>query len=108
MKRLLTFAIAFLLCGSAFGDDAYYRVFYYVRGEHRERPYKHTTLAGSEEECRREVLAQVPKAYRFEINRLDWPVEPLAPAATPEIAQDIDYSQELGLPVEWEEYTIER
>ena len=90
-----------VVSGTATLLDSYYRVFYYVRGEHRERPYKHTTLAGSEEECRRQVLEQVPKAYRFEINRLDWPVEPVEPAATPEMAQDVDYSQEPGLPVEW-------
>jgi hypothetical protein len=29
-------------------------------------------------------------------------------AAAPEIAADIDYSQEPGLPVEWEEYTIQK
>ena len=80
MKRLfLSLALALAFAASAFGGDAYYRVFYYVSGEHRERPYQHTTLASSEEECRRQVLEQVPKAYKFEINRLDWPVEPAQP-----------------------------
>jgi hypothetical protein len=31
---------------------------------------------------------------------------PPKPVATPEMASGIDYSQELGLPVEWEEYTL--
>ena len=39
MKRLfLSLALALAFAASAFGGDAYYRVFYYVRGEHRERP----------------------------------------------------------------------
>jgi hypothetical protein len=36
------------------------------------------------------------------------PAPEATPEATPEIAQDIDYSQEPGLPVEWEEYTIQK
>jgi hypothetical protein len=36
------------------------------------------------------------------------PAPPPKPVATPEMASGIDHSQEPGLPVEWEEYTIQK
>jgi hypothetical protein len=45
-------------------------VFYYVRGEHRERPYHFSIEASSEKEIRCIILADEPKAIKIEIKRL--------------------------------------
>lgn len=67
MKKLFVIvASVLLLANVAFAG--YYRVFYYVRGEQRDRPYAGSVTASSPEEARRIVLKKEPNAYRIEVS----------------------------------------
>jgi hypothetical protein len=68
MKILMTMAVVLLLINSVFANN--YRVFYYVRGEHRERAYHYSVQANSKDEARRMLLRDEPKAIKIVINRM--------------------------------------
>ena len=70
MKTLLTTTLAALLAMSG-ASAGTYRVFYYVRGEHWERPGKFSTAAASECDVREALLAAEPRAIKSEINLMD-------------------------------------
>ena len=70
-KHLLittSLAAALFFVGSAAGNS--YRVFYYVCGEKREKPYHGSIEANSACEVRSIILAEEPKAINIEVNRM--------------------------------------
>jgi hypothetical protein len=131
MKHLLaTLAAALAFMAGAWAENGYRANFWfpgtYEPGTTKPFVYHMLAEADSEAEVRAWIYEQDPKAVIESIEYLgvvEWapPDAPIAdspynnvmdpPAeetGEPEIAEGIDHSGEPGLPVEWEEYTIQK